>query len=124
MKLSRYTHHTVTQGDWCVSLTTGSGIDGAILSVHRHRLAGRELNWKQTMSGLGNGRLFPSADVAWQWAFDHGYTRLYFTHADLRARRKAYAHKYTFSNGYRQLRDDTPNWYGAQSDMRSEPMTA
>ena len=123
MKLIKYVHTTVVQDDWSVSYTTGHGIDGAILSVRRHRLAGRELNWKQTMHGIGNGRLFPSGDAAMQWAFDHGYTCLYFTHADLRARRKADAHKYTFSNGYRQLRDETPNWYGAQSDMRSEPVS-
>ena len=91
MKLIKYIHTTVTHDDWSVSCTTGGGIDGAILNVHRHRIAGRQLNWKQTMNGLGNGRLFPSTESAWQWAFDHGYTKIYFTHADLRARRKSTA---------------------------------
>lgn len=89
MTLIRYTHRTVTQGDWSVSCTTGTGITGAILNVSRHRLGGRELTWKRIMHGFGNGRLFPSTEAASQFAFDHGYTQLYFTHPTLRARRKA-----------------------------------
>ena len=123
MKLQRYIHHTVTHDDWSVSCTTGHGIVGAILNVHRHRINGRVLNWKQTMNGVGNGTLFPSTEAARQWAFDHGYTKLYFTHADLRIRRKAEAYRYTFTNGHRQLRDEALNWYGAQPDMRSEPIS-
>jgi len=91
MKLIKYVHTTVTQGDWCVSCTTGSGIDGAILNLSRHRIHGKELPYNKLMYGFGHKKLFPSTELAFQWAFDHGYLMLYFTHGDLRARRKARA---------------------------------
>jgi hypothetical protein len=51
MKLIRYTHTTVTQEDWCASITTGSGIEGAILSVRRFRIAGRGPKGKPSRGG-------------------------------------------------------------------------
>jgi hypothetical protein len=96
MKLIKYVHRTVVHDDFSVSCHTGSNIKGAILHVRRHRIGGRELNWKQTMSGLGNERLFPSTDAAWQFAFDHGYTKLYFTHSDLRTKRLAAGKNYPY----------------------------
>ena len=91
MRLRRYIHPVVTWGDWGVSCRTGDSIDGAILSIHRSRIRGKNLPINKWLCGNGDGRLFPSIEAAWQWAFDHGYLQLYFTHADLRARRKQYA---------------------------------
>lgn len=91
MKLIQYVHRTVTQGEWGVSCSTGTGIKGAILHVYRARFAGRELKYDQWMKGYGDGMSFPSTEAASQWAFDHGYLQLYFTDPDLRARRKALA---------------------------------
>ena len=88
MKLVKYAHRTVTQGDWSVSCTTGSHIHGAILHLSRARVDGKDLPFGKWLKGFGDGRLFPNTDAANQWAFDHGYLQLYFTHADLRARRK------------------------------------
>jgi hypothetical protein len=90
MKLIRYTHRTVTYGDWSVSCMTGTGIEGAILNVSRHRIRGVELTWNRLVSGFGDGRLFPSTEDAMQFAYDHGYLQLYFTHPDLRAKRIAH----------------------------------
>ena len=97
MHLKRYRHVVVTWGDWCVSYHTGHGIDGAILNVFRHRIAGKYLGSRQWAHGYGNDRLFPDTESAKHWAFDHGYLQLYFTAPDLRARRKERAHnpKYT-----------------------------
>jgi hypothetical protein len=91
MKLIRYVHRTVTQGDWGVSCSTGTGINGAILHLYRSRIGSHELKYDQWMRGFGDGKLFPSTEDASQWAFDHGYLQLYFTDPDLRARRKASA---------------------------------
>jgi len=87
MRINRHIHPLVTQGDWCVSCTTGDRIDGAILHLHRSRIHGKELPWGTWLHGNGDGRLFPSREAAWQWAFDHGYLQHYFTHPDLRMRR-------------------------------------
>ncbi len=91
MRLIRYIHRTVTQGEWGVSCSTGSGINGAILNVYRARFNGRELPYDKWMKGFGDGKTFPTTEAASQWAFDHGYLQLYFTAPDLRARRKATA---------------------------------
>ena len=88
MTLKPYTHTTVTQDGWSVSCTTGSRINGAILSLRRFRIAGRDMGCNGTR-GYGDGRLFASRQAAWQWAFDHGYIRLHFTDPETRARRKA-----------------------------------
>lgn len=90
MKLKKYVHQTVTQGDWGVSCQTGTGINGAILSVYRPRISGKDLPVDKWFRGFGDGRLFPSSDAAYQFAFDHGYLRLFF-YPELRARRKARA---------------------------------
>jgi hypothetical protein len=91
MRLIRYIHRTVTQGDWGVSCSTGHGIKGAILHVYRARFNGRELPYDRWMKGFGDGKNFPTTEAASQWAFDHGYLQLYFAAPDLRARRKAMA---------------------------------
>jgi hypothetical protein len=59
--------------------------------LHRSRIHGKNLPFDKWLRGNGDRRLFPSKEAADQWAFDHGYLQLYFTHADLRARRKQYA---------------------------------
>jgi hypothetical protein len=89
MKLNRRNHRIVTQGEWGVSCTTGSHIQGAILHLYRSRINGVQLPPRKWLKGFGDGRLFASKEAADQWAFDHGYTQLYFTSPDLRARRKA-----------------------------------
>ena len=89
MKLIKYVHRTVTYGDWGVSCTTGSGINGAILNLYRARIAGQDIPVSKWLKGFGDGRLFPDMEAAQQWAFDHGYTQIYYTHPDLRAKRKA-----------------------------------
>ena len=58
------------------------------LNVYRSRIAGKDLPVSKWMRGFGDGRIFPSYDAAFQFAFDHGYTMLYFTEPDLRAKRK------------------------------------
>lgn len=80
--------NAVTQGEWSVSCTTGHGIEGAILSVVLPRIAGRELPADKWLRGFGDGRAFPSSDAAFQFAFEHGYLKEYFTSPDLRADRK------------------------------------
>ena len=87
MKINRKIHPLVTQGGRAVSKTTGDSIDGAILHLHRSRIAGKELPWGRWLTGNGDRRLFPTREAADQWAFDHGYLQLYFTHPDLRMRR-------------------------------------
>lgn len=87
MKIRRNVHQLVTHGDWAVSVQTGDGIDGAILHLHRSRIHGKALSYGRWMRGNGDRKLFPSKEVAWQWAFDHGYLQLYFTAPDLRMRR-------------------------------------
>jgi hypothetical protein len=91
MKLTKHKHKTVTQGEWGVGFTTGDGIEGVHLSVYRFRVNGKELRGGLMLRGDGYGRMFPDMESARQWAFDHGYTQLYFSHPDLRARRKASA---------------------------------
>lgn len=88
MKLNRRIHQVVTWGGWGVSCTTGDSINGAILNLHRSQVHGKNLPVRKWLRGNGDGVLFESREAAWQWAFDHGYLQLYFTSADLRARRK------------------------------------
>jgi hypothetical protein len=87
MVINRKIHRLVTQNDWAVSKTTGDGIDGAILHLHRSRIHGKELPWGRWMRGNGDGRLFPSREAADQWAYDHGYLQLFFTAPELRMSR-------------------------------------
>lgn len=94
MKLSNRSHRTVTNDQWGVSCTTGTGINGAILHVYRSRIRDIELPYKKWMHGMGDGKLFPNEDLAFQWAFDHGYLKLYFTSPSLRAHRIKSAAKY------------------------------
>lgn len=91
MKMRRGIHPVCTQDDWAVSKTTGHSIDGAILHVRRFRMHGKNLPFDKHLRGNGDGCLFPSLESADQWAFDHGYLQLYFTHPETRARRKANA---------------------------------
>ena len=82
---------TCTYGDWGVSCTTGSGINGAILHIYRARIGKIDLPVSKWLKGYGDGRLFESTDAAWDWAFSHGYLKLYFTSSHLRARAKSRA---------------------------------
>lgn len=63
---------TVTQGDWSVSVTTGTDIVGARLNVCRfpNGLGGRIVN------GEADGKSFPDSDSAWAYALEHGYTQV------------------------------------------------
>lgn len=88
MKLIRYVHTTVTYGDWGVS-TTGSYGNGVILNLYRSRIAGKDIPVSKWLRGFGDGRKFSNHETAMQFAFEHGYLMLYYTHPDLRARRKA-----------------------------------
>lgn len=80
---SRARYQTVTAGKWNVSVTTGTGIPGAILNVFkpyghttRNPLpSGRA--WV-TQRGDHDGREFPTSDEAFEFAFEHGYLQLYF----------------------------------------------
>lgn len=67
-----------TRPEWSVSVSTGSGIDGARLCVS-HQPDGRH--------GDAHGRLFPSSDAAFAYAAGHGYTEAY-------ARRSHYLRTY------------------------------
>ena len=71
MKLSR-NQKSVTNGPWSVSCTTGTDIQGAILRVARH--IGQRI-----YPGDADGRLFASSDVAFQFAFERGYTKQFVT---------------------------------------------
>lgn len=64
---------TVTNEGWNVSTTTGSGIDGAILSVFKIKRNGR------FQYGDANGKQFPSSDAAFQYALDKGYLQQFVT---------------------------------------------
>jgi hypothetical protein len=88
MKLHPHVYRTVTQGDWGVSCTTGTGIKGAILNVSRSRIAGVSLPVSKWFRGFGDGRLFDSTESAYQFAYDHGYIQLYYTAPGLRQARK------------------------------------
>jgi len=95
-----------------VSLTTGSGIVGAILNVRRCRWLEPDQAARFHARGTGlsmvvprsldsfvqvlfrlpdDGRRFASEDAAWAFCLERGYTRRYFTAPDLRARRLARA---------------------------------
>lgn len=60
---------------WSVSVITGSGIDGARLSVYRH--IGRPWGVTKMTPGEGNGRMFPNDEAAWAWVQEHGYCERY-----------------------------------------------
>jgi hypothetical protein len=64
---------------WNASITTGSNIDGAILSVFRmHDNLLNEFGGKgRIQHGYGNKRQFKNRNEAWQWAFEHGYISEY-----------------------------------------------
>lgn len=67
---------TVTQGKWSVSVTTGTGIRGAILNVKRHFEPKRDGVSKYIMAkGDADGMLFPTTEAASEYAFEHGYTQ-------------------------------------------------
>lgn len=64
---------SVTWGDWNVSCMTGSGVDGAKLSVFNVKHG-----WSHMMRGFGDGKLFLSTEDAWKWALEHGYLQTWF----------------------------------------------
>jgi hypothetical protein len=68
---------TKSQRGVSVSVTTGSGIKGAVLNVSRHYD-------KKTMRLDANGKTFDTQEEAWDFALERGYTRLYFTDRALR----------------------------------------
>lgn len=69
---------TVTQGRWSVSVTTGTGIEGAILNVARHFEPGRDGVSRYIIAkGDADGMLFASSDEARAFAFERGYTQPY-----------------------------------------------
>jgi hypothetical protein len=96
-------------GRFAVSYTTGTNVEGAVLSVHRlyrvpseeraRRLGlflggpfedsgdGRGEGWDFMVPADGHGRRFPSREAATRWALERGYVRPYFTSPGLRARR-------------------------------------
>lgn len=63
---------TVARDGWSVSTTTGSGIEGAVLHVRKRR-------GDRMPGGDHDGRIFPSSDAAFAWAFEHGYTEVFRT---------------------------------------------
>jgi hypothetical protein len=92
---------------WHVGMTTGTGIDGAILHVSRiYSLATDEAaralaersdrtmylsDCRVMVRGSDYGRQFESRDAADAYKLERGYVRRYHTAADLRARRLARA---------------------------------
>lgn len=65
---------TVTLGGWNVSVT---GIDGGYtLNVHRD-IPGRKFPARMVRYGDANGRRFNSADSAFKFALERGYTQVY-----------------------------------------------
>jgi hypothetical protein len=103
LKLIKYVHRIVTQGDWGVSCTTGSGINGAILHVYRSHIGATNLPFDKWFHGFGDGRLFETEAMAWQFAYDHGYLQLYFTSPELRQRRKQQARDPRQEKGYLKM---------------------
>lgn len=92
----------VTNDTHSVSLTTGTGIEGAILNVARHvRFGDRYV----IQHASHNGLLFASSDEAWQFALERGYIVEYFTSPELRARRVARG---------RVTHDDPTTWTRSQ----------
>lgn len=59
---------------WAVSHTTGSGIAGARVSVHRWR---KDQRWRPGAGGDLDGRLYPSADAARAAQVQAGYVTPY-----------------------------------------------
>jgi hypothetical protein len=73
-------HGYVTQGPWGVSVTSGSGIKGAVLHVYRDGI-----------HGDAEGRQFPSTDEAFAFAASRGYQAPYFRrHAVWKARNREF----------------------------------
>jgi hypothetical protein len=61
---------TVTTPGWSVSVCTGSHFAGAVLNVRR-------IDEPKTRKGDHDGRRFPTSDLAWAFALDHGYIEVY-----------------------------------------------
>lgn len=79
-----------SQPGTCVSVTFG-GRFGVQLSVKRYYP-----NLRNSFGGLGvfksmdsDGKVFLNSDDAWEFAYDHGYIREYFSTPSARAARKA-----------------------------------
>lgn len=68
---------------WSVSCTTGTGIDGAKLSVAKMREHMSEDYRRRSgfsfaiQRGDGDGRLFKTIEDAWEWSRQHGYLEPY-----------------------------------------------
>jgi hypothetical protein len=88
----------VTWGPFSVSVTTGSGIAGCILTVRRdievseqcarrHGYLGKAADGKHRASVGVVREPFPSTDAAFRWALEHGYHERYFAEPALRAAR-------------------------------------
>lgn len=82
---------TQSQPGTSVSCTTGAGINGAILHVSRHyptlrnQWGGRGVSKPLDCDGMH----FATCEAAHKFARERGYTREFFTPADLRARHVA-----------------------------------
>ena len=78
---------TVTQGAWCVSTETGTGIDGAILKVFilrenmPTRIARGVTMTCRFQRGDADGKRFPSVEAAFAYALDHGYCQKFYRKA-------------------------------------------
>ena len=77
------------------SVSTGSFYEGAILHVKRHyNNLTNEFCGKGRIKALdADGKIFPTAKAAWEYAYIHGYIREHFTHPELRKSRKERARK-------------------------------
>jgi hypothetical protein len=64
---------TVTANHWSVSVTTGTDIDGAILSTRR-QIGGR---WELALDPKHPN--FPNSDAAWNYARAKGFTQVYYS---------------------------------------------
>lgn len=69
---------TVTWGPWSVSVTTGDGIQGALLSVNRHYDPSRsKASTYKIARGELDGQVFASEEEAWEAAKARGYTEVW-----------------------------------------------
>lgn len=97
MKKYKNCNTTVTDGQVTkmqpivsTSVSTGSHYQGAILNVKRHyNQLTNNFGGKGRIKSLdADGMVFPTASEAWEYAYNHGYIREYFTNPTVRHRRK------------------------------------
>ena len=76
---------SVTNDGWSVSVTTGSHIEGAVLSLTKSPVC----SGRASRTGDWNKRVFPTSNEAFQFALERGYLTEYIN-ADVAFAKKVY----------------------------------